>query len=421
MHPIFLVAQREFLQRVRQKMFWVMLLLGPFFFLLILIVPIGLSMEKENTTEMVVVDESQLLEPYLYSSKQLHFITLQGTLKEIAQRAKRINADGIMWITHLDSGWQCKYYRLGLLGAQDPTVLQLTLQQRIQEYELDQRTQASLPRVSFAIGGSLSGAKTDETVGFAAGLFLAMLILVFLNQYSQMVLRGVVEEKQNRIAELILTSVKPTHFIIGKITGIASVSFLQMAIWFGSTALVSYSVYHHFQLERFSDANISHTLRTTMDMDQSMEMNALVRALSSLDYSGLLLGFFFYFIVGYLLFSALFAMIGIAAGSDSDAHQLAVPLALPLALPLILLQSIVDHPDSTLARVLSIFPFTSPTTMMIRLPLGVPTGELILSASVLFVTFFIVALGTAKVYRIGALMYGKKPSLGEIWKWALRS
>lgn len=418
MHPTFIVAKREFLQRIRKRSFWLFLLLGPLFFLLILVVPIGLSMEKEGKGQVAVVDKSGDLAPFLYPEKDLVFVPLDGTTLEATQTAKKLNCDGLVIVERKPQRWLCRYYRLGMLGGKDGHEIEPLLQKRIQEYEMNSQG-IEVPSVLFTTETVANKGETDMAIGFVAGLFMAMLILVFVNQYAQMVLRGVVEEKQNRISELILTSIKPTHFILGKVTGIASVAFLQMAIWFGSTSLISWSVYQHFQLDRFSNAHLATTLGQTTDVAQTMEINSLLNALGTLNIAGMLLGFLFYFVFGYLLFSALYAMVGIAVGSDSDAHQMAMPIALPLAIPLIALQSIVDNPHSEFAKFLSFFPLTSPTTMMIRLPFGVPVWEVLVSGALLFISFLLFSFMAAKVYRIGVLLYGKKLTWAEMWKWTL--
>lgn len=420
MHPTFIVAKREFLQRVRKRSFWLFLLLGPLFFLLILIVPIGLSMEKESKTQIGVVDKSGDLVPFLYSQKELTIIPLKGSLPEVIKEAKQLHCDGVVILEKKPTIWFCRYIRLGMLGGVGDAELEFLLRQRIQEYEMNSQGMES-PNVlltSESMANNHNG-ETDMAIGFVAGLFMAMLILVFVNQYAQMVLRGVVEEKQNRISELILTSIKPTHFILGKVIGIASVAFLQMAIWFGVSSFISWSTYQYFQLDRFTNTHLATTLLQTADANQTMEINALLNALGTLNFGALLIGFLFYFIFGYLLFSALYAMIGIAVGSDSDAHQMAMPIALPLAIPLVALQSIVDNPHSEFAKFLSFFPLTAPTTMMIRLPFGVPTWEVLVSAGLLFISFLLFSFIAAKVYRMGVLLYGKKLSWSEMWKWAL--
>lgn len=417
MHPILVVAKREFSHRIQQRMFWIVMFLGPFFFLAILIVPIGLSMDKETSRSVLYLDESGELAPSLYSDKNFHFIKTENTLEQALTQAKELALDGVVWLGKEGNSWQCRYYKLGLLGSGNADLLFLTLQNRIYRYETTEKRNLDVPSLSFSLANTKTTGEKNS-VGFVAGLFMAMLILVFVNQYSQMVLRGIVEEKQNRISELILTSVKPLHFIIGKVSGIASVAFLQMFLWSGTTGLIWLGIYRYFHLERFSNAQLAGTLKYTQDIGQTLEMNSLLNAMSGLNYLVLFTGFVFYFVFGYLLFSALFAVIGIVAGNDSDAHQLAMPIALPLALPLILLQSLVDHPHSSLARFLSFFPFTAPTTMMIRLPFGVPLSELLLSAFILALSCFLVAFCAAKIYRVGVLIYGKKPSLKEILKWA---
>jgi ABC-2 type transport system permease protein len=417
MYTIFVVAQREFFQRVRQKTFWIVLLLGPLFFLVALVVPIGLGMKNESTTQVLYVDESGELDDYLYSEQGITFVKTLGNPQDDQLKLKEEGFDGLVRIKRAGGKWRCAYYNEGVLGAKSPEFLKLVLRERIQRYELEKLGNVQLATVSFESKGSLKTTATDPAVGMMAGLFGAMLILVCINQFAQMVLRGVVEEKQNRISELILTSVKPLHFITGKIAGIASVAFVQILTWFSIMGLVTLFFYQHFQLDRFANAQLVQTLQNTADVRQTLEMNSMINAIGSLDVSKILLVFFFYFVFGYLFYSALFAMLGVMVGSDADAQQLAMPFALPLAIPVVMLQSLVDNPDSTLAHVLSILPFTSPTAILIRLPMGVDWGELLLSGLVLVLSFWGVAYISAKVYRMGVLMYGQRLTFMNVWKW----
>lgn len=416
MRAIFLIVEREFLQRVRQKSFWLVLLLGPLFFLLAMIVPIGLSMKKDKQSEVLYLDETGLLENYLYSDAHLAFIPTHLRLDQAMELTQTEGYNGLLRLSKDSTGWHCDYFGKEGFGQSIPAQLQPIVQERIRHFELDQRAALELPPVQFKTTASESE-QMNSSVQFVAGLFVALLVLVFINQYAYMVLRGVVEEKQNRISELLLTSVKPMHFITGKIIGIASVAFLQMAVWFGLAGLLSLTVYKYFQLARFTDAHLAQTLRHTTDMAQSLEMNALLNATGSLELGFLLGGFLFYFVFGYLLYSALFAMVGVAVGNDADAQQLAMPLTLPLVLPVVLLQVVVENPSSTLTKFLSLFPLTSPTAMLIRLPFGVPAFELVSSGIVLLLAFVGVSYGASKVYRLGVLLYGKKLRFAEIWKW----
>lgn len=416
MHPIIIIAQREFLQRIRQKSFWILMLLGPLFFALAMIVPIGLAINKEETNEVLVLDQSELLSNHLYTDPSIQFVEATGSLEENLTLAEKY--DGLIQIQKDSLGWKTTLFQHGMLGQKSPETLRLLLQQRISEYEITSKSNLDLPRVRFETASlSVNKGEASETAGFVFGLFGAILIIVFINQYANMVLRGLVEEKQNRISELILTSIKPMYFITGKIVGIASVAFLQMFAWFSLAGLLSFITKSWFKLERFSDARLEETLRHTTDIKQSMEMNSLLNAISSVDLGFLFFSFLFYFIFGYLLFSALFAIVGVSVGNETDAQQMAMPFTLPLAIPVMLLQYITENKESGLVQFLSIFPLTSPTTMLLRLPVGVPTTELIGSMLALITTFVLAAYIASKVYHTGVLMYGKKLSWKEMWKW----
>ncbi|MBC7391021.1 MAG: ABC transporter permease [Opitutaceae bacterium] len=419
MHPLYIIAKREFVQRVRQKSFWIMLLLGPFFLILIMVVPIGLTMQKETSSEMLYLDKTGKLDEYLYSEPEFNLIKANGQISDCLKKVKREGYSALIVIDEKNNKWQCKYYQTGISGP-SLSLLKAILQRRIIEFELTDKQNISLPLIEFQ-NVSLSEFQKDEpnqTIGFIAGLFAAIIILVFINQYSHMVLRGVVEEKQNRISELILTSIKPVYFISGKILGIASVAFLQIFVWFALSGIVTMSVKKYFNIDRFSKQNIAKTLESAKDISQSLEMNSIINSIESINTWSLLLGFIFYFVFGYLLFSSLFAIVGIAVGSDTDAQQMAIPFTLPLSIPIILLQYIIDNQGSGLTLFLSLFPFTSPTTMLLRLPFGVPYWQFIASGCILILTLILSSYSASKIYKTGILMYGKKFSLKEVIHWA---
>ena len=399
-----------------------MLLMGPFFLMVIMIVPIGLAMEKENASEILCLDQSGELAEYLYTEPGMTLIKTAGTTEECFLAAKKGGYAGLLHINKDSASWQTRFYPAGMSG-QNPALLKAIIQRRITEYELEDKQNVTLPEIEFKVASltEITKNEPDGTMGFVAGLFAAVLVLVFINQYSHMVLRGIVEEKQNRISELILTSIKPIYFITGKIAGIASVAFLQIMIWAVLSGLVTFSVQSYFKLDRFKDQNIAETLKQASDVPQTLEMNSMLNSISSINGGALIAGFLFYFVFGYLLYSAVFAIIGIAVGSDTDAQQMAIPFTLPLAIPVVLLQYITEHPEAGFTRFLTIFPLTSPTTMLLRMPLGVPLWEGLLSGGILLFTLFIAAFSAAKVYRIGIFMYGKKLSWTEVIRLAKQS
>jgi ABC-2 type transport system permease protein len=208
--------------------------------------------------------------------------------------------------------------------------------------------------------------------------------------------------------------------MMGKIVGIASVAFLQIAAWFCFSGIFSLTVYKWFRLERFNNEHIFQTIQQLPDSSQSFEIQTIMNDFSQIN-GHLFVGcFLFYFLVGYLLYSAIFATFGVAIGNDTDAQNITISFTLPLSLPVLLMQYISEHHNSAIVSFLSIFPFTSPTTMLLRLPFGVPWFELALSMLVLFASFVIAAYIGAKVYRTTILMYGKKPHLKEIIRWCFK-
>ena len=232
-------------------------------------------------------------------------------------------------------------------------------------------------------------------------------------------MRGVIEEKTNRIVEVIITSVKPVELMAGKISGIACVALTQFTLWILLSFTITSVVSSKYQVNRFADENLTETLAKTKlnQIDQAVEMNKIVSAIDSLNIPYLLGVFAFYFLGGYLLYAALFAAIGSAVDNETDTQQFMLPVTIPLVLAFIFAQTIIRSPDGPLAFWLSIIPFTSPIIMMVRLPFGVSWYELALSMVLLVATIALFSWLAARIYRIGILMYGKKPSFKEIGKW----
>ncbi len=387
-----------------------------------MIVPIGLTMQKESSSEILYLDKTGELEGYLYPEKDFNLIKSIDPVNECANRIKEEGYAGLIIIQKIGTEWQCKYYQTGTSGKSH-LLVKTIIANRITQYELADKQNIAFPVLNFQIApiSEIQKGKPDNTIGFVFGLFAAVLILVFINQYSHMVLRGVVEEKQNRISELILTSIKPLYFISGKIIGIASVAFLQILVWSLLSGTVTLAISNYFKLDRFSDQNLVKTLENTKDIQQSMEMNTIVNSIGSINGLEVFLGFIFFFLFGYLLFSSLFAIVGIAVGSDTDAQQMSIPFTLPLSIPVILLQYITENQNSGLTLFLTLFPLTSPTTMLLRMPFGVPYGQVLASGSILILTLVFAAYSAAKIYRTGILMYGKKFTLQEVWYWVRKA
>ena len=228
--------------------------------------------------------------------------------------------------------------------------------------------------------------------------------------YGTMVMRGVIEEKTNRIVGIIISSVKPFQLMMGKIIGVALVGLTQFILWILLTILISF-----FAELILIDA--SEITTSTDNINQSVILNEFTKLTGGIDLITIFISFIFFFLFGYLLYSSLFAAVGSAVDAEADTQQFVLPITIPLILAFIFIQPVMDNPDGTLAFWLSIIPLTSPVIMMVRLPFGVESWELLLSMILLIIGFILTTYLAAKIYRTGILMYGKKISYKELWKW----
>ena len=235
---------------------------------------------------------------------------------------------------------------------------------------------------------------------------------MFIFMYGTMVMRGVIEEKTSRIIEVIISSVKPFQLMMGKIIGIALVGLTQFMLWILLTLIIS-----SFAEILFFDSSILAPDGIEKSQEQSVIFTETLKALSGINIPQLLIAFVFYFLGGYLLYSALFAAVGAAVDAEADTQQFIFPITIPLIASFILMQPVMDNPDGLLAYWTSLVPFTSPIIMMVRLHFGVSNTELLLSMSLLIIGFLTTTALAAKIYRTGILMYGKKASYKELWKW----
>jgi ABC-2 type transport system permease protein len=260
--------------------------------------------------------------------------------------------------------------------------------------------------------------KSNSGAATALGMGGALLIYLFIFLYGVMVMKGIIEEKTNRIVEIIISSVKPFQLMMGKILGIASVGLLQFVIWVALILLAIPLVSSFLIGDHVKElANVSSQLPNAMPVN-AISGNSFLDGLLSFNYPYLIAVFLFYFITGYLFYGALFAAIGSAVDNETDTQQFMLPVTMPLVFSIALAQGLVlNAPNGAAAFWLSIIPFTSPVVMMIRLPFGVPAWELLLSMSLMICGFMFTVWLASRIYRIGILTFGKKPTYKEIWKW----
>ena len=265
------------------------------------------------------------------------------------------------------------------------------------------------------------GAEESKNVGASTGIgfFGAILIYFFIFMYGVQIMRGVIEEKTSRIVEIIISSVKPFQLMMGKIVGIALVGLTQFLLWSILTGVIYVVVMSVLGIDP-STVSQANEMMEGVDVPgiSDNQLVSSINEIKSLPLLQIFISFIFYFLGGYLLYGALLAAVGSAVDSEADTQQFMLPITMPLIFSFVVAQTVMENPDGTMAFWLSIIPFTSPVIMMVRIPFGgVETWELLLSMVLLVLGFLGTTWVAAKIYRTGILMYGKKVTYKELWKW----
>lgn len=287
------------------------------------------------------------------------------------------------------------------------------------------KTDIKVSTIKWEKDGSEKNTDTDlaTAIGFIAGILIYMFIFI----YGAQVMRGVIEEKTSRIVEVIVSSVRPFQLMMGKIIGIALVSLTQIVLWVVFTFIIvsivsSLFFKDMFSVEQMQPQNImnSELVQPGQEFDQDeavQKFSELFSHIQAIDFPVMILSFIFFFIGGYLLYASLFAAVGSAVDNEADTQQFMLPITIPLILAFMMMYSIINNPEGPIAFWGSMIPLTSPVVMMARIPFGVPYWQIGLSAGILVLTFIFTTWFAGKIYRTGILMYGKKVSYKELWKW----
>ena len=437
MNNFSIILKREYLTRVKKRSFLILTFLGPLFFAALMIAPSLLmikSEQMESKKSIAVLDESGMFEgrientdanTFIYQSENENIDSLKNFVFEGIY-------DAILYIpaTELNIPVNAKLYS----NKQIPMTLTSHIEREMKQVVEHQKLIASGidPAVVKATQTNINVAtiRMDEESGektsyaeleYIIGLVLAIIIYFAVFLFSNQVLRGVIEEKTNRIIEVIISSVKPFELMMGKIVGIALVGLTQFLLWIVLTVAI-YFVASGFILgpEIMSPSGtvmteqISQMTETTHGQDIMLEA---VNMVQSINFGAILWSFLFYFVFGYLLYAAMFAAIGGMVDNETDSNQFITIVTIPLIFAIVCSTAMINNPDSGLSIWLSMIPFTSPVAMMLRIPFGVPYWQIAVSLLILIITFVFITWIAAKIYRTGILMYGKKPSLKEIWKW----
>lgn len=431
MSKIGLIIKREYLRRVSKKSFLLLTFLTPFLFAALVFVPLWLSsLKTDKVKQVAVVDNTGKYASLFKDTEEYVFIISEGESMDAYRQNPDKEIFAFLNITddlqkHPDAAalYSQKQIPLGLKQYIDRTLADYLKDERLASYHIENLKQIiEDSKVRFDVktvkwGDDGSEKNTSAEVASVLGILLTCIIYMFIIMYGAMVMQGVMEEKTNRIVEIMISSVKPFDLMMGKIIGIGFVGLTQVFLWgILTSVLVAGSLFFFGGDPSEVVASSSQAMMATSSA--STDMNVMVmEILNSIDFGLIGSCFICYFIGGYLLYAALFAAIGSALEQQEDSQQFMTPIMLLMVFSLYAGIYSINNPDGPLAFWCSMIPFTSPIVMMVRLPFDIPIWQLILSLLLLFATAVAIVWFSAKIYRVGILMYGKKPSIREMIKW----
>lgn len=436
MGKIGIIAGREFNERVRKKSFIITTILMPIAFVAIMFVPaLMMNIQSDDTREIVVVDQSGTIAEGLQNTNNLSFTPSNKSVEELT--AEQQDIFGILIIgkdvATNPSNVQLLTYESSTINIESEIteqIREIIESEKLKAYnieDIDSILEAIQTPISLKVkqlGESGETKESSSMLNIALAYIFGFLIYMFVFLYGNMVMQGVIEEKSNKVMEVMVSSVKPFELMMGKILGIASVAVTQFVIWVvfilvvGGAAMSLFGVGDMMAAASASAAMDPAAMMGTQMPSLDDETLSILRTVTDPAYLLRILGgFLVYFVGGYLLYAAMFAAVGSAVDNEKDTNNLQLPITIPLILAIFVMMSAMQDPHGPLAFWFSMIPFTSPVVMMVRLPYGVPGWELALSIGLLFVTFIAMVYLAGKIYRVGVFMYGKKPTFAELAKW----
>ncbi len=436
MNKLWLIVQREYLTRVTKKTFILTTLLTPLGILVFtLVAGLIFSYDTDKTQKIAIVDSSQLLNENFESAHNVTYEFSNKDLDTLKAMTLRKEYDGVLYIPSLDSlnskRHQIFYYSDDKLSLETSMNIRDKVKARIKDYKIVKMgidpSKLDNLKISVSLDPEPISDNVEDTssmstvVGSILGGVMGYLMFFIILFYGMMVLKSVMEEKTNRIVEIIISSVKPFQLMLGKIIGIGGVGFTQIAIWCILVPLMLIPAQLIFGIDTSSiptEGLDPEQLQQQMNDAAGFGYNDIMSELKSQNWLMIIPLFIFYFLGGYFIYTSLFAAVGSAIGDDiNESNALMMPIMMPIILAVYIMFRVVALPQSNLAIWSSIFPLTSPIIMPARLAAGVPVWQLLASMACLILScvFFIWLSG--RIYRVGILMYGKKASFKELAKW----
>lgn len=422
-----IITKREYINKIRNKSFIVMTFVSPLIVIIFgaLIGYLTNVNNSSNLKKIAVLDNSSLFYDSFENTSTVEYQFLKNaSLKDAKTIVLAESMYGLLYIPPIKEGkW---YQEIEFFSEESPNISLINQLSRSVENTLfknnltekgidkqqidDSRVQVNISLENF------SGEKSSELDGIikvAFGSVAGYLIFMFIIIYGNLIMRSVIEEKTNRIIEIIISSVKPFELMLGKIFGTSLAGITQFLIWmiFGGFLMTI--------LTTFLDVNPSSTNEVLMNKSGLDKITTeVLLAFFKFPFMEMFTSFLLYFIGGYLLYSSFYATIGAMVDNETDTQQFLMPVLMPLILAVYIgFFTVIEEPHGTVSTVLSYVPLTSPIVMLMRIPFGVAWWEVLISIAILYGTFFLVIKIAAKIYRIGILMYGKKPTYKEVWKW----
>lgn len=432
MSQIGIIIEREFNERVRKKSFIITTLLMPLLVVALMVAPsLVMVFATGDTRHVAVVDHSGMIAPSLENSSEVVFEPTDLSADEARTALTDIfgvleigpdimtNPNDVKLYTNTSSSMLVEEN----IRSQIADIIE---REKLKKYDIHnlpeilKEVETTVSLQTFRNDGEGDSEAQSSVISTGIGFVLGMILYMFLIIYGGMVMQSVIEEKNSRVLEVMVSSVKPFDMMMGKILGVAAVAAVQVLIWgvlicgvsaLAMPALIPSDIMQSVEAMQQGTLDIA---QTDMDVD-------MLRAIGTATDFGYLASIFVWLLLfiigGYLLYSAIFAAIGSSVDSVQDAQQLQTPVMMPIIFSIIIMMTILNDPNSTLAVWCSYIPFTSPVVMMARIPSGVPVWQIAVSLVILYATFVAAVWFAAKIYRVGIFMYGKKPSFKELWKW----
>lgn len=453
-----IIIQREYLNKVKKKSFLLITFLAPILFAALCILPSLIMMgTKEEAKKVGVIDRSGIVTPFLESGETIEYVFLEDVLPEdVKTDLKGHGIDVLLSISELDGEQRsvsADCYSEKPLGMDAGSIIENRINDAVEAYRIEASGVENLEEImagvksnvhlhSYTIDESGKESISESGVYMVISMVLGMALYMFIALFCGMVMSSVIEEKSSRVVEVLVSSVKATELMFGKIIGVALVALTQFLLWIVLTVAILGVAMGIIGKDKFmgaigedQTAHITEMMAPGVHMPEDMPslesltaaadaataepsgMQAVFSTLSNINVGQLVISFLLFFIFGYLLYASLFAAIGSAVENEGDTQQLQIPVTIPLLIGFFIAIYAFKAPDSSLVFWGSMIPFTSPIVMLARLPFGVPTWELILSLALLIGTFAACAWLSAKIYKVGILMFGKKSTWKDLLKW----